>query len=49
MAGRKTKQELINEIARYKRLQEEQPERDYSTVINQCWKELYELLDREQR
>lgn len=44
-----TKEELMNEIARYERLQREQPDKDYSTVINDCWRELFEVLERENR
>ncbi len=42
-----TKQETINEIAKYRRLQDEQPERDYSRVIKKLWRELYQKLDGE--
>ena len=45
----KTKQELMNEIARYQRLQEEQPDKDYSRVIDKIWRELFEVLEREDR
>lgn len=44
-----SKQEVINEIARYERLQYEQPDVDYSRVINELWAELYEILDRDRR
>lgn len=47
MARRQTKQEIINEIAKYKRLQNEQPELNFEEVIHQLWKELYEMLDWE--
>lgn len=42
-----TKQELMNEIAKYERLQEEQPEKDFSAVIDKLWRELFQVLDRE--
>jgi len=42
-----TKQELVNEIACYQRLQEEQPDADYSGVIDLLWKKLFEVLERE--
>jgi len=42
-----TREELMNEIARYQRLQEEQPDVDYSGVIDLLWKKLFEVLERE--
>lgn len=44
----KSKEELVNEIAQLQRLQDEAGrDKDYSTLVNALYKELFELLDGE--